>query len=339
MFCIRGDALRNSILWKQTFIVLASASSVALLTSASVFAQSAASVVQSEIAAQGYYSAPPPAGFNPLTAPNTELQQYGFPSRPTSPGSLAIWTKMMAHAKTYVPPDPTAGSSFSSASSGGWAGYVNQSPNNGSVYFNGTWASWTVPTVSGLSEWPSSEYKDAPQVGIWTGLGGSPTDPTGYVLQAGTTSIATSTPEYRFWTEDVPNAPVYEGPVIRPGDTAYVTISFIGPGTDYSNNEAVFFLEDYTTDQYTSIEVAAPYLSEWSADYVVEPAGNPKTLPNFTSTSFSGCGLEYDTASNPADGNNTDANFDQLNYTQMNNALMTTGAVNTGTDGFTVTGP
>lgn len=217
--------------------------------------------------------------------------------------------------------------------------YVNQSSDNGSVYFNGTWASWTVPAVSGLSEWSSSEYSDAPQVGIWTGLGGSPTDPTGYVLQAGTSSIATSTPEYRFWTEDYPNAPVYEGPVIRAGDTAYVTVSFFGPGTDYSTNEADFFLENYTTDQYTSIEVAAPNLSEWSADYVVEPKGNPKTLPNFSSTSFSGCGLEYGTASNPADGNNTDADFDQLNYTQMNNSLMTTGAVNTATDGFTVTGP
>lgn len=215
---------------------------------------------------------------------------------------------------------------------------MNQSPDNGNVYFNGVWASWSVPSVDGLSEWPSTDYKSAPSVGIWTGLGGSPTDPTGYVLQAGTASIATSTPEYRFWTEDAPNAPVYQGPVIRPGDTAYVSISFIGPGAGYTN-EVTFFLENYTTDEYSSIIVDEPYLSEWSADYVVEPGGSPRTLPNFSSTSFSGCGLEYGTTSDPADGTNTDAEFDQLNYTKMNNSLMSTGSVDTTSDGFTVTGP
>lgn len=108
-----------SMLTKISFVVLAVVGSVVIAGSGSIFAESTTNAVQLEIAAQGYYSAAPPTGFNPLTATNAELQQYGFPSRPTSPGALATWTAMMEHAKTYVPPNPTPGVAFSTASSGG----------------------------------------------------------------------------------------------------------------------------------------------------------------------------------------------------------------------------
>ena len=47
----------------------------------------------------------PPSGFNPLTATDNELQQYGFPSRPSDAKELQEWETVMQYAKYYVKPD------------------------------------------------------------------------------------------------------------------------------------------------------------------------------------------------------------------------------------------
>ena len=45
-----------------------------------------------------------PSSFNPLTATDAELKQYGFPRRPTDPTELAQWTTLMEHAKIFITP-------------------------------------------------------------------------------------------------------------------------------------------------------------------------------------------------------------------------------------------
>jgi len=159
---------------------------------------------------------------------------------------------MMAHAKTYVPPDPTAGSSFSSASSGGWAGYVNQSPNNGSVYFNGTWASWTVPTVSGLSEWPSSEYKDAPQVGIWTYIFGKP----GVAVKLAAPNAQSKTPEGSSRSQ-----PPDSGRLLADGD--------------HSWSKQVFWLSPFVWGLAKSVVISSRQLPRWPWGSGHSPKGSP----------------------------------------------------------------
>ena len=45
----------------------------------------------------------PPSAFNPLTASATQLQEYGFPPRPTGGSALAVWLTAMkaVHVSNY----------------------------------------------------------------------------------------------------------------------------------------------------------------------------------------------------------------------------------------------
>ena len=42
---------------------------------------------------------PPPANFNPLTASQTDLTRYGFPTRPDDPHHLARYQRVFGHLK------------------------------------------------------------------------------------------------------------------------------------------------------------------------------------------------------------------------------------------------
>ena len=49
----------------------------------------------------------PPAGFDPITASDQDLQYHGFPPRPnptTEPKAYATWAKAMSHSKTRIVP-------------------------------------------------------------------------------------------------------------------------------------------------------------------------------------------------------------------------------------------
>src|ERR1700747_2363529 len=49
----------------------------------------------------------PPAGFDPITASDEDLQYHGFPPRPnknTEPKAYATWVKAMNHSKTRIVP-------------------------------------------------------------------------------------------------------------------------------------------------------------------------------------------------------------------------------------------
>lgn len=46
----------------------------------------------------------PPAGFDPLTASNTQLRCFGFPLRPSDAADLAVWTQEMSGRRTSSSP-------------------------------------------------------------------------------------------------------------------------------------------------------------------------------------------------------------------------------------------
>ncbi|ACV58557.1 hypothetical protein [Alicyclobacillus acidocaldarius] len=46
----------------------------------------------------------PPKGFNPLTATDAQLREYGFPPRPSDPQNLQQWEQEMSHWKRTLPP-------------------------------------------------------------------------------------------------------------------------------------------------------------------------------------------------------------------------------------------
>lgn len=136
----------------------------------------------------------PPAGFNPLTASAASLKKYGFPPRPTDPAALSLWSWAMKHATHYVPPNPVASSVMHAPpthSGNPWSGYTI--PSNGADYTSSE-ARWTQPAVAGNSNY--TNYNKAPDASFWTGIG------TSNLIQAGADSIATATPQYRFWTEN-----------------------------------------------------------------------------------------------------------------------------------------
>jgi hypothetical protein len=117
---------------------------------------------------------------------------------------------------------------------------------------------------------------------MWTGLGITS------LIQAGIASIATSTAQYRFWTEDYPNPPIFEGPAVHPGDVVYVYVEYLG------SNSAYYYLENETSGNYQSFVNSAPYVGWRAANYINERVQG-YYLPNFGSVGIAGNSFGTDT--------------------------------------------
>ncbi len=223
----------------------------------------------------------PPAGFDPTTATDAQLQQHGFPrqpagdpSDPTVQAAQQVWLNAVRAVKTFVPPDPVCGAVFHDpwVFSGYWAGHVAPQSDYGNANFNWSQSEWVQPSVAGNSNY--TNYQTAPDASFWVGTGITS------LVQAGADSIATSTPQYRFWTEDYPAATVWEGPVINPGNTAFVYEQYEG------SSEAYYFLENVTTGSYSSFTNSAPYNGFKAANFINERM-NGLYLPKFADVSVS----------------------------------------------------
>lgn len=217
------------------------------------------------------------AGFRPLTASNSALLAAGLPPRPVhaSTAALATWANAVSHAKHLVTSTPVCGIPnvrYGFFTSGNYAGH--------GVNTSGSWTwtaiSWTQPRISADSRY--SNFPNAPQAAFWTGIY---QDNNCCIVQAGTAVFAMTTPQYRFWTEDYPLPPIYEGPVIPPGDTAYVYLQPIG------NNTAYYFLENQTTNQYQSFDNYEPY-DAWNNALFINERVRGYYLPNFGTVGFEG---------------------------------------------------
>jgi hypothetical protein len=145
-----------------------------------------------------------------------------------------------------------------------------------------------MPAVLGDSSYTDPD--NAPTASFWVGLSDNVS-----IIQAGADSIATSTPEYRFWIEDYNSGNpsgtglVWDGPTITAGQTAYISITYNGNAT------SDFFLENQTTEDFTPVpNYSTPYVpSNPSALFINErpmdnAAGGPY-MPNYGSSEFSGC--------------------------------------------------
>jgi Peptidase A4 family len=271
-------------------------------------------------------------GFNPLVASSAQLIQHGYPTRPTDVASLARWTIAMQHARYYDQPHPQVSSVFhrplvgSLASdghtrvSGNWAGYEVQNSvvfGDAITYVDGA---WTQPSVPGDSHY--TNYLYAPAASFWVGIG-----ETGNILQSGCDSIATATPTYKCWTEDLPLGTMYEGPATSPGSAMYVSVNYLG------NSQTTYFIENETSGHYMSLTHPSPYVASNPATFINERVGS-YYLPNFGSVSFAGCA-----GSSAAHGFALQTS--NGNVITMENAggtvLSQPSSVNNSTDGFTVT--
>ncbi|HBQ95236.1 MAG TPA: hypothetical protein DD856_09490, partial [Sulfobacillus sp.] len=282
----------------------------------------------------------PPAGFNPVTASNKALEHYGFPTRPTHLARLKAWTAAVFHAKHEVAPNPILGRQYigrprsqtfglSGTSYGEWAGYTDIGSDGGNIKHDNTYANWDVSSIPGDSSYANSEWETDPTVGFWTGIGGA-TSNSDSIIHAGTADIATTIPQYRCWTEDYPDDPVYEGPVINPEDEVFVEVTYNGDGT------TSYFLENTSTGNYSSFTNSTPYYDDTSADFVAEVKG--AYLPDFYSTEFTNCSTMW--SNGTASGNFDDQAYEKVIMTNSGTSggtiMAEPGGVNTGNDGFAV---
>ena len=102
---------------------------------------------------------PPPANFNPLTASQTDLTRYGFPTRPDDPHHLARYQRVFGQLKSKfhyveatlkVNPEKRHGprsraAQAGSESSTNWSGAVVFAPSGDS--FKWVEGDWVVPNV------------------------------------------------------------------------------------------------------------------------------------------------------------------------------------------------
>jgi Peptidase A4 family len=256
----------------------------------------------------------PPAGFDPLTASDQDLQYYGFPPRPnqnTEPKAYATWVEAIQHSKTRVVPTleqtgvshgpvqqtkatakaGDAQNAFASAPgkesnvaySSNWSGYVDfsgaTSYGSSSYYFLVN--KFTVPVAEQAFNACTNgwDYGSA-----WNGIDGwgSPD-----VLQAGIEFDAYCAlgglfrgTRYYAWYEWFPNYSYGIGGFpIAPGDDIYVEVWHTSATQGYA------YLVNYNNNQVVEIGFTAPAkttLRGNSAEWVVERPSVGGSLTNLT---------------------------------------------------------
>jgi hypothetical protein len=217
----------------------------------------------------------PEPGFKPLLASAGQLRANGFPPRPpaSAPGALASWEKAVASVKHFSVPDPVCGTNkHIGVYSANWAGHVVPKADYSNSTFVQTQSQWTQVSVPGNSSY--TNYQNAPDASFWDGIGIS------YLIQAGCDSIATKSPQYRCWTEDLPQNTIWEGPATAPGDLMYSLVSYLGGNVTY------YFLENETTGIAESFDNSTPYVGSNAANFINERL-NDLYLPNYESTYMS----------------------------------------------------
>jgi hypothetical protein len=253
----------------------------------------------------------PPAGFNPVTASDAQLDAYGFPPRPDAskaPAAYAQWQTVVTRPVTRIVPQlvatkavngpeklarhgvSSANGAITGSTSDNWSGYVisdNSDPfkaNKTSIF-----ATFTVPVAQQAFGKCSTAAVHASE---WVGIDGSGSSD---VLQAGIKGSAIckskkTSASYVAWYEwfpedeiDIRNFGIY------PGDVVYVYL------WNTSTTEGHYYIEDVTTNKASSLAFKAPkntQLKGNSAEWIVErPSidGKDATLTNYVSQAWLAC--------------------------------------------------
>ena len=264
--------------------------------------------------------APPPRGFDPITASPADLFKHGFPARPDHPAHLERFKRVFGQLKGkfhYIEPafrvNPKrrhgtaasrnfagkgsaklpatgTGNQFSSI----WSGaLVFPAPGQSFRWIVGE---WTIPNVS------SPDDNQTYYCATWIGIDGDISVASQDLCQAGinmdvTRSGGNITRNCSAWCEwfpgpeiEIPNFPVTFG------DTVAITLCTTGAGA----TEALIFYANLTSGMGTSFILDAGTFSDGtqisllgdSAQWVVERpevGGNTALLADYVELFFSGC--------------------------------------------------
>lgn len=209
------------------------------------------------------YAPVAPDGFNPLTATNAELEEYGFPLRPTDSQELANWENVFSHYKRTVLPGQLEVTTAKTDTN------IVAHPNTNSVTSNATYpintsnyAGYCADSISGQNLWVAVEGEftepvyDANRVNMngsdcasWVGLGNN-----GRLIQAGTDLIDNiyGSLSTRAWYEILPDnyhlaKDIHNNYLaINQGNQIYVYAS-----CETANNRAYFYILNETTGDYS----------------------------------------------------------------------------------------
>jgi hypothetical protein len=248
---------------------------------------------------------PPPQGFDPITASDAALEQYGFPPRPdpsAEPDAYRHWENAMSRAVRRVSPHlittkiqhgPVV---VQNGISLNWSGYVKgKSVSAKNPGFFKIAADYVVPRAVNNCD-GGIDYTSA-----WIGVDGWEGAGLKDVLQAGTESQASCTGNagvetYYAWYEWYPNYEVEIDPAsfpVAPGDDLYVVVSAISP------TQGQAYIGNLNTGDSVTIGFAAPpgiNLVGNSAEWVIErPTVNAAlaTLADYAQEYFSGAAANY----------------------------------------------
>jgi Peptidase A4 family len=273
--------------------------------------------------------APPPAGFDPLTASAAKLAHHGFPARPKNPELRArydaVFTRMRGKLQYIVPtfridPNKTthprqAIKTAGTETSDNWSGGIVYAAAGES--FSWVQGDWVVPNVYPPTdgEW----YYCLNWVGL-DGDGSSDVCQAGMVCAAYKSGTSISRMIYP-WHEWYPQSWIeITNLAISAGDMVSVVICTSGPGS----TSATVYFGNVTSGVYTSYTITAPsgtQLSGNCAEWIVETpyvGGVLTSMPDYGQVFFSSCqaGLKAGGLVNGGTGNNS-------NLVQSGNTLST----------------
>ena len=284
-----------------------------------------------------------PQRFEPNTATDQELFEYGYPARPdpSDAAAQALWQKAVhlprvsaglvenagkihqAAQSVQLSPNTSSTSTSTSTNSLNWSAVAIDSK---TAYFTNIIGFWAVPNVASQVAGLDNGYSS-----MWIGLDGLN---LGDLIAIGTESDwVGGVAKYYAWVEVLPGAEVIQtGLPINPGDGIYAATQYKVVSGKAS---AYFFMSNFNTGKSVSTSIVFPTTLKFtgqSAEWVVdrpEVNGALYPLPNYglafmsgayaqrcTSSTFSSCSatLYYP---NPTP---TDAKLVSPSYLNMYNA-------------------
>jgi hypothetical protein len=263
----------------------------------------------------------PPAGFDPMAAPQQELDKYAFPKRPDptlQPRAYAFWEKMFASPfafdafdfdKTFPSLNTQPRRGFFAQmprqqDSPNWSGaYIT--PRDGTV-FSEIWTEYQVPTPNQPADGTAATYSSS----TWIGLDGQRSYYMSTLPQFGTSQnidVSTGVPMrsyfawWQWWARDVLGA-AYPIPLAAPTIHASDLIMLFMQVAD--NRAGVsFMMKNVTTGRVVQFFQSPPTVpglpfkvSGATAEWVMERPADPphptplQQLPDYGTVDFHDCG-------------------------------------------------
>src|SRR5215831_3912738 len=233
---------------------------------------------------------PPPAGFDPLTATNSQLARYGLPARSNprrEPEFFQLWGLMLSPPLQVVVPkfpeeesDRKGHELFLSyqlsigrrqdvrtfrhrENSRNWSGvYITPHPPNRFVHVSG---GWQVPTPSQPAVPPEEACHDNDEYrsSTWIGIGGHRSYPSSSLPQIGTSQFLTIVDGrptigafWEWWVKDKIYPPV---PILNFSDQLKVGNEILASLTVQEGGKILFHIKNQTTGLFMTFLVCPPH--------------------------------------------------------------------------------